>query len=105
VDIVALKEASFMTRGWVASNEFTRVCEQVNAILKEDWMSYQDQQMMELAARVDQLESERDALQAAIRAYVVAMARAPNNRDEAEIDAAARGLVQALEDTERKEQV
>jgi polyhydroxyalkanoate synthesis regulator phasin len=39
VAIVALKEASLMTRGWAKSAEFTRVSKQVNAILKEGGMT------------------------------------------------------------------
>jgi hypothetical protein len=41
--------------------------------------------------------AENVRLLTAIRAYVVAVMRAPNNRDEAEIEATSMGLVQALE--------
>jgi hypothetical protein len=41
-----------------------------------------------------------ERLRATIRAYVVAVMRAPNNRNEAEIKAASAGLVQTLEEAE-----
>jgi phage shock protein PspC (stress-responsive transcriptional regulator) len=53
-----------------------------------------------LAEENERLQAQRDALKAAVRAYVVAAMRAPNNRDEAEVDAASRGLVQALKEAE-----
>jgi hypothetical protein len=50
----------------------------------------------EQMAAFERLMVDRVRLRDAIRSYIVAVSRAPNNRDETEIDDASRGLVEVM---------
>jgi hypothetical protein len=71
-----------------------------------DELSAEVERLRDIEASFDALRDkwlntidENERLRAATRAYVVAVTRAPNNRDEAEVEAASAGLVQALKAT------
>jgi hypothetical protein len=55
-----------------------------------------DEALVEAHTLLSDRVAEVERLRAVIRAYVVAATRAPNNRDEAEIDAASAELIQVL---------